>query len=471
MKIQIADPIINQIAQIAHINNVEIYLVGGYVRDMLLNRKSKDIDIVVIGNGPNFAEIVGKMLNVKNISIFKNYGTAHLTYKNYEIEIVGARKESYSINSRKPQVEPGTLEDDLLRRDFTINALAVSLKNDNYGEIIDYFNGVEDLKNKIIRTPTNADITFSDDPLRMLRAIRFASQLNFHIDNQTFNGIKRNVERIKIVSSERIVEELNKILLSDKPSIGLLLLFKSGLLKIILPEVDVLHGVEVQEGISHKDNFYHTIKVVDNLRAKSDKLWLLWAGLLHDIGKYPTKQFTEEKKWSFHGHEVQGAILVEKIFRRLKMPLHDKLNYVKKLVLLHLRPISLVCDEITDSAIRRLIYDAGDDIEDLLLLAESDITTKNEVKMNTYLNNLKKLREKIKEVELKDKIRNFQPPVRGDEIMKWFKLPPCKIVGELKDSIKNAILDGVISNDRNSAIEYLKKIAKEKGLEFHEVPL
>lgn len=471
MKIQITESIINQIAQIAHIYGYEIYLIGGYVRDMLLNRKNKDIDIMVVGNGPEFAELISKELNIKKISIFKNFGTAHLTFKNYEIEIVGARKESYEANSRKPITSPGTLEDDLLRRDFTINALAISLNNDNYGELIDHFNGLDDLQKKIIRTPTNADITFSDDPLRMLRAIRFAAQLNFFIAAETFEGIKRNAERIKIVSSERIVDELNKILLSEKPSVGFHLLFKSGLLKIILPELYVLQGVEVQDGIGHKDNFYHTLKVVDNLRKKSDNLWLLWAGLLHDIGKYSTKQFIEGKKWSFHGHEIEGAKLVEKIFRRLKMPLHDKLNYVKKLVYLHLRPISLICDNITDSAIRRLVFEAGNELEDLLLLAESDITTKNEVKLNTYLDNLRKLRKKIEEVEEKDRIRNFQPPIKGDEIMKWLNLPPCKIVGEIKESIKNAILDGIIPNDRQAAIEYLKKIVKDKNLTFHELPL
>lgn len=466
MKLKLNEKILNIIAQVAHIHEIEAYVVGGYVRDIILNRKSKDIDILAVGDGIFLAEQVAKVLNIKRVTVFKNFGTAHIKYNNYEIEFVGARKESYQHNSRNPIVEKGNFQDDIYRRDFTINAIAVSLSVNNYGQVIDLYNGIDDLKNKIIRTPALPEVTFSDDPLRMLRAIRFSSQLQFNIAERTLNGIKLNASRINIISKERIVDELNKILLSDKPSYGLSLLDETGLLKYILPELSDMKGVDKSEGITHKDNFYHTLQVVDQLREKTDKLWLLWAGLLHDIGKPSTKKFVKNIGWTFHGHEIVGGYIAKKIFKRMRMPVQEALPYVIKLINLHLRPIALVSDKVTDSAIRRLIFDAGDDLEDLMLLAEADITSKNEKKVRTYLKNFKLVRQKIAEVEEKDRIRNFQPPINGEEIMQWFELQPCKIVGDLKNAIKDAILDGIIKNDRKEAIEYLLKIAKEKGLEL-----
>ncbi|MCX7863374.1 MAG: CCA tRNA nucleotidyltransferase [Bacteroidales bacterium] len=464
MYLPLNDRIFKVIAELAKIHNIEVYVVGGYVRDLLLEKKSKDIDILVVGDGIYFAEQVARVLDAKHFTIFKTYGTAQIKYRNYEIEFVGARKESYRFESRNPSIEQGTFEDDINRRDFTINAMAISLNSDNLGEVIDIHGGINDLKKKIIRTTGNSDIIFSDDPLRMLRAIRFASQLNFTIDEQTFEGIKKNAYRIEIITKERIVDELNKILLSTLPSYGFILLDESGLLSLILPEISKLKGVEKNEGKTHKDNFYHTLQVVDQLRSRTDKLWLLWAGLLHDVGKFQTKKFQPGVGWTFHGHEVVGAHLVERIFKRMKMPTQETMPYVKKLVMLHLRPISLVKEEVTDSAVRRLIFEAGDDLDDLLMLAEADITSKNEQKVRLYLKNFKLLREKIIDIEEKDKIRNFQPPVSGEEIMQWFNLSPCKTVGDLKNKIKDAILDGIIPNERKAAIEYLLKIAEELNL-------
>ncbi|NSW44465.1 MAG: HD domain-containing protein [Bacteroidales bacterium] len=464
MKLALNDKILTTIAQVAHIHNIKAYVVGGYVRDLLLNRKSKDIDILVIGDGIFLAEMVAKVLNLNKVVIFKNFGTAQIKYNNYEIEFVGARKESYRSDSRKPIVEKGTLADDIYRRDFTINAIAVSLAVENYGEVIDIYNGIDDIKHKLIRTPAPPEVTFSDDPLRMMRAIRFSTQLQFNIDEKTLKGIKQNANRIAIISKERIVDELNKILMSEIPSIGFLLLDETGLLPLILPEINDLKGIDKNEGLAHKDNFYHTLQVVDQLRRKTDKLWLLWAALLHDIGKPATKKFVAGIGWTFYGHEVVGGHIAQRIFKRLHMPVQEKLPYVVKLINLHLRPIALVSEEVTDSAIRRLIFDAGDDLDDLMLLAEADITSKNEKKVRQYLQNFKLVRKKILDLEEKDRIRNFQPPISGEEIMRWFNLPPCKMVGDLKLMIKDAILDGIITNDRNEAIQYLIKIAKEKGL-------
>jgi poly(A) polymerase len=467
MFVPLKDKIFEKISKVADIHGIDVYVVGGFVRDYFLGKKSKDIDILAIGDGIYFAEKVAKLLNVENISIFKNYGTAQIKYRNYVIEFVGARKESYVPTSRNPQVSLGSFEDDISRRDFTINAIAVSLNKKTFGKVVDIFNGIKDIENKIIRTTSNPDRVFSDDPLRMLRAIRFATQLNFTIDNITFEGIKNNAKRIEIVSKERIVDELNKILLSLVPSYGFKLLDESTLLSIILPELSLLKGVEEKSGKSHKDNFYHTLQVLDQLREKTDKIWLLWAGLLHDIGKHPTKRFNAQVGWTFHGHEVVGAKMAEKIFQRLKMPLNEALPYVKKLIQLHLRPVAMVNEEVTDSAIRRLIFEAGDDLEDLLMLAEADITSKNETKVRLYLKNFKELRKKIEEVEEKDRIRNFQPPISGEEIMNWFNLTPCKLVGDLKNEVKDAILDGKIANDRNEAIKYLIELAKKNNLNIN----
>lgn len=464
MRLNLNDKILTVIAQVAHIHQIEAYVVGGYVRDLLLNRKSKDIDILVIGNGMLLAENVAKVLNSSKVVVFKNFGTAQIKYNNYEIEFVGARKESYRYNSRNPIVEKGTLEDDIYRRDFTINALAASLVAKNYGEVIDLYNGLSDLKNRIIRTPAPPEITFSDDPLRMMRAIRFSTQLQFQIEEKTLKGISKNAQRIDIISKERIVDELNKILVSPKPSIGFLLLDETGLLPLILPELSDLKGVEKSQGMEHKDNFYHTLQVVDQLREKTDKLWLLWAALLHDIGKPATKKFMPNVGWSFHGHEVVGGHIARKLFKRMHMPLQDALPYVVKLINLHLRPIALVSEEVTDSAIRRLMFDAGNDLEDLMLLAEADVTSKNEKKVRRYIANFRLVRKKMVELEERDRIRNFQPPISGEEIMKWFNLKPCKLVGDIKSQIKDAILDGIIPNNREAAITYLIKIAEQHGL-------
>jgi tRNA nucleotidyltransferase (CCA-adding enzyme) len=445
--------------------NTEAYVVGGFVRDFLLKRDNKkDIDIVAVGSGIELAQKVADLLpNKPKVQVFKTYGTAMLRYNDVEIEFVGARKESYSEDSRNPKVETGTLEDDQKRRDFTINALAISLNNDNLGDLIDPFNGVDDLKKKIIRTPLDPNITYSDDPLRMLRAIRFSSQLQFNIEAKSLYAIAKNTERIKIISKERIVTELNKILLSKKPSIGFRLLYETKLLHLILPELAALQGVEYQGGQGHKDNFFHTLQVVDNIAKTTNNLWLRWAALLHDIGKAPTKRFDNKIGWTFHNHEYVGAKMVEKIFKRLKMPLNDKMKYVQKIVAMSSRPI-VIAEEVSDSAVRRLLIDAGNDIEDLLLHCEADITTQNTDKRKKYLNNFKRVRRKIKEVEERDKIRNFQPPISGKLIMDTFNLKPCKEIGIIKDAIKDAIIEGEIPNQYQASYDYMLKKGKELGL-------
>ncbi len=459
------NPVLKLISRTALENNTELYVIGGYVRDMILGRPTSDMDIVVIGSGIEFAEkLAGTIGGNTTVSIFRNFGTAMLRYDDYEIEFVGARKESYRRDSRKPIVEEGTLQDDQKRRDFTINALAVGLGTKNFGILLDPFNGMEDLENKLIRTPLDPYITFSDDPLRIMRAIRFATQLNFRIEQSTLKAITESRERIKIISQERITEELNKMLLSDKPSIGFDLLEKTKLLEIILPEVHAMKGVDVVEGRMHKDNFHHTLKVLDNLCKKSDNLWLRWAALLHDVGKPGTKRYTEESGWTFHGHDHLGAKMIPRIFRRLKLPLNEKMKYVQKIVQLHLRPISLSGEEITDSAIRRLLFDAGDQTDDLMMLCEADITSKNRETVRRHLNNFRLVREKLREIEEKDAIRNFQPPVRGDEIMETLGLPPGREVGILKKAIKDAILDGVIRNNREEARRFMMEKAREMGI-------
>jgi len=452
------------ISKVADDLNKQVYVIGGFVRDNILKRNSKDIDIVVVGNGIEFAtKLKDSLKGDCNLSVFKNFGTALINFKNLEIEIVGARKESYRKDSRKPIVENGTLEDDQNRRDFTINAMAISLNEKTFGNFIDPFNGKNDIKNKIIRTPLNPEITFSDDPLRMMRAIRFATQLNFNIEKETFIALKKTKERIKIISKERIIDELNKILLSKKPSIGFKLLDKSGLLEIIFPEISKLKGVETVYGKSHKDNFLHTIKVIDNIAEVTDDLWLRWAALLHDIAKPETKRYTKQG-WTFHGHDSIGARKIPNIFRKMKLPLNNKMKFVQKLVNLHLRPIVLSKEIITDSAIRRLIFEAGNDIDSLMMLCEADITSKNEKKTKLYLSNFKLVRKKIKEVEEKDAVRNFQPPISGELIIKTFNLKPSKTIGAIKNSIKEAILDGKIKNNYDEAYKFMLEEGKRIGL-------
>ena len=464
MKKNLNHPIFQVVSDIVDSDELTAFAIGGYVRDIFLSRNSKDIDIVVLGSGIELAGKVADALNIENITVYKNFGTAMLQYQDVEVEFVGARRESYRKVSRKPFVENGTLEDDQKRRDFTINALALCLNKKHYGELIDPFNGLKDLKGKTLRTPLDPKQTFSDDPLRMMRAVRFASQLNFRIDDSTYQAIVDNSERIQIVSNERIVDEMHKILLSPKPSVGLIHLEKTGLLKQFFPELDNLKGVEVRNDLRHKDNFLHTVKVVDNVSKMSDKLWLRWSALLHDIGKPPTKRFSPEQGWTFHGHDHVGQKMIPEIFKRLRLPLNEKMKYVQKLVSLHLRPIALVDEEVTDSAIRRLLFDAGDDVDDLMLLCEADITSKNEKKVRRYLSNFRRVRKKMKEIEEKDRIRNFQPPIKGDTIMKTFGIKPGKDVGIIKNAIKDAILDGKISNDYNEAYSFMLNKGKELGL-------
>jgi len=454
----------HEISQAAAEMGVEVYAIGGMVRDILLKRKNKDFDFVTTGDGVALAEHVAKRLGTRKISVHKNFGTAQIVYREYDLEFVGARKESYRSESRKPDVEPGSLEDDQNRRDFTINAMAISLQEKNFGELVDPFNGIEDLKKKIIRTPLDPTITYSDDPLRMMRAIRFATQLGFEIEDTSYRAIRENAERLDIVSVERISGELNKIILSVKPSIGFRMLSDSGLLKRFFPEMVRLHGVERINGVGHKDNFYHTLQVLDNLSENTDNLWLRWSAILHDIAKPPTKRFEEGLGWTFHGHDDLGARMVPRIFGRMRLPLDHHMKYVQKLVLLHLRPIALTKIEITDSAIRRLLFEAGDDIDDLMLLCQADITSKNEEKVKRYLQNYELVKEKLVEVETKDHIRNFQPPVSGELIMETFHIGPGREVGLIKNAIKEAILDGVIRNEHEEALEFMLKEGEKLGL-------
>ncbi len=458
-------PVLHQLSELVDKNDVTCYVIGGFVRDRLLKRKfNKDIDIVVLGSGIEIAQKLAKAIGNKQVNVYKNFGTAMIHFDEFDLEFVGARKESYRRNSRKPIVEDGTLDDDQKRRDFTINALAISLNKKSWGDLVDPFNGLRDLKKKILRTPLDPDTTYSDDPLRMMRAIRFATELDFTIEKESFEAIIRNAHRIEIVSKERITDELNKIMKATKPSIGFVLLEKSGLLKIIFPEVEALKGVEQKKGRSHKDNFFHTMEVLDNVAGKSDNIWLRWTALLHDIAKPCTKRWDDSIGWTFHGHEHKGFKMIPGIFRRLKLPLNQPLKYVQKLVLLHLRPIVLSQEIVTDSAVRRLLFDAGDDIDDLMMLCEADITSKNDAKVKRYLNNFKVVRDKLKDIEEKDAIRNFQPPISGELIMQTFDMKPGPEVGIIKNTIKEAILEGEIHNNYDEAFNLMLSKGKELGL-------
>lgn len=458
--------LLNAVAEAAEKLDIEAFVIGGFVRDKILGRECKDLDFTCIGNGIELARKTSELLKSKNeIIIYRNFGTAMIKSKGFILEFVGARKESYNFNSRKPIVSVGTFEDDISRRDFTINTLSVNLKNISSGFVLDPYNGLDDLQNEIIRTPLDPDITFSDDPLRMMRAIRFATQLGFKIESITFEAIKTNSERLKIVSNERIIEEFNKTLLAKNPGFGIKLMHECGLLRIILPELEELKGVETIGGLSHKDNMYHTIQVVDNISTMTEKLWLRWAAIMHDIGKSRTKKFFENEGWTFHGHEIVGANMVFPIFKRLRLPLDHKLKYVQKLVRLHLRPMALVNEIVTDSAVRRLLFDAGDEIDDLMLLAKADITSKNNEKIETFRENYNLVIQKLKEVEEKDKLRNWQPPIDGEFIMKTFGLEPGRSVGIIKTEIREAILDGIIENNFESAYNFMIRVGGKMGLD------
>lgn len=462
---KIDSEIFHVVGNVADTLGRECYTVGGYVRDLFLNRHSKDIDFVTVGSGIEIATSVAQQFGRKAyLNVFKNFGTAQVKFRGIELEFVGARRESYRRDSRKPIVEDGTLDDDLSRRDFTINAMALCVNRNRFGELVDKYDGVGDLERGLIRTPLDPDITFSDDPLRMMRAIRFATQLEFTIFDETFDAITRNAQRIEIISKERVMDELMKIMASRRPSIGWELLSKCGLLKLIFPQLAALKGVETVNGRGHKDNFYHTLEVLDNVAAKSDNVWLRWTALLHDIAKPVTKRWDEKIGWTFHNHNFIGAKMIPRIFREMKFPLNEKMKYVQKLVELHMRPIALVEDEVTDSAVRRLLFDAGDDIDDLMLLCNADITSKNPEKVRRVLENFAIVRRKLVEIEEKDRIRNFQPPVSGEEIMEIFGLSPSREVGLIKDSIKDAILEGIISNEREAALDYMHKTAYSMGL-------